>query len=456
MIWAAENLYWAVILLVALGSLLFLFTQGGRPKNFPPGLPILPLVGSLLSMPNGPTRESFRNLKKKYGNMASFGYFDKRLVLVSGVSTMREVFSKKEASGRAEFLLSATRNYMLSEGRSINLGIKGSSGNKWQEQRRFLLHHLRDLGFGKTSYEPMIMEEVTELMEYLEQQNGQPITMKRVFNRSVVNVLWGMVMGKRYSYGHKKLQTLLKNFLQLTDVYILSPIMFLPGITKLATYLPSLKENVTAIQNIIKFIKDEIHEFIASDDGITTNCLTSLYLQEMRKSGDKPTYFDMDQMTAVIMEMFVAGMETTSSTLTFGIYMMAKHPDAQKRVQQELDQVLGNDKQPSFSEKELLPYTLAVIHEIQRTFKLIGFSLPHSALEDCYLAGYFIPKGTVLLANLDDALSDTQLWKDSQHFHPDNFLDENGKYKKNEAFLPFGIGKPNVWAAISTPLSCTS
>ena len=48
----------------------------------------------------------------------------------------------------------------------------------WQEQRRFLLHHLRDLGFGKSSYEPVMVEEVTELMDHLAKEEGRPIEMK--------------------------------------------------------------------------------------------------------------------------------------------------------------------------------------------------------------------------------------------------------------------------------------
>ncbi|KAK8734233.1 hypothetical protein OTU49_006074, partial [Cherax quadricarinatus] len=87
-----------------------------------------------------------------------------------------------------------------------------------------------------------------------------------------------------------------------------------------------------------------------------------------------------------------------------------------------------------------LPYTRATIHEVQRVLNLIAFVV-HCALEDCNFEGYDIPKGTVFLANMEDAMTDPKLWKNPDEFDPNNFLDDNGKYVKNGAFVPFGIGK---------------
>ncbi|XP_045584454.2 cytochrome P450 2D14 isoform X2 [Procambarus clarkii] len=429
------------ILLVLFLLLLFLFfAPGRRPPNFPPGLPMLPLVGSLLHMRGGPTRPILRSLRKKYGNMASFGIFGTRVVLVSGMATLKEVFADKNSTGRPDMLVTTVRNYILTEGRDSSVGIIGATGERWQEQRRFVLRHLRDLGFGKTSYEPLMVDEVAELMNHIQQHKGEPLPMKRFFNRSVVNVLWGMVMGKRYSYDDDKMAKLLKTFVQPADFNLLDPLVFIPGMMKAIMYIPVLKV-LTPVKDIIKFMKDELQDFMADKDLISNNSLTSVYLQEIKNRGSEQSHFNMDQMTGVVMEMFVAGMETTSSTLTTAIYLVAKHPAVQERVQQELNTVVGDGRLPSFSDMEKLPYTQATIHEVQRTFNLVLFSLPHAALEDCMLAGYHIPKGTVLLANADDALSDPELWKNPKEFDPENFLDDNGKFIKNEAFIPFGIGK---------------
>ncbi|MPC93360.1 cytochrome P450 2B10-like [Portunus trituberculatus] len=68
----------STFLLVLFTAILVLSVAGGRPKNFPPGLMILPVVGSLLSMPLGPSVEVLRGLKKKYGDIASFAIFGTR------------------------------------------------------------------------------------------------------------------------------------------------------------------------------------------------------------------------------------------------------------------------------------------------------------------------------------------------------------------------------------------
>ena len=60
----------------------------------------------------------------------------------------------------------------------------------------------------------------------------------------------------------------------------------------------------------------------------------------------------MDQLSGVIFDLFVAGMETTSSTLTTAVNLLSKHQHVQRRVQEELDEVVGLDRLPSFSDME--------------------------------------------------------------------------------------------------------
>lgn len=439
--WVGESLGFAGSCLLALVVLLIFVLPRGRPKNFPPGLPMLPLIGSM-PFTRGPITRSFINsLRKKYGDLASFAILNARIVLVSNVKTIKEVFSQAKTAGRPELFIITVRNNLLTDGRHSALGILGSSGELWHEQRRFVLRHLRDLGFGKTSLEPLMILEVKELMDHIAKQKDSPIVMQRFFNRSIINVIWAMVMGKRYSYDDAKLATLLKTFIAPADINFLSPLHFIPGALTLAPYLPILKDDVKPFKNVTNFIRTELEEFQRDETAKKSDCLTSLYLREIEEHKDKPSFFHFDQLVSVIFEMFVAGSETTSSTLAMAVYLLAKHPEIQKRVHEELDRVVGRDQLPSFSQMDQLPYTLATIHEVQRTFKLVPFSLPHSVMEDITVNGYNIPKGTILIANMEDCLKDPALWKNSNEFDPRNFLDDEGKYKRNEAFMPFGSGK---------------
>nr|XP_045595438.1 cytochrome P450 2L1-like isoform X2 [Procambarus clarkii]XP_045595439.1 cytochrome P450 2L1-like isoform X2 [Procambarus clarkii]XP_045595440.1 cytochrome P450 2L1-like isoform X2 [Procambarus clarkii] len=435
--WMEGTLGWGSIVLFVL--LLLYFAPGRRPHNFPPGLPMLPLVGSLIHMRGAPTRTKLRSLHKKYGNVAGFGMFGTGVVLVSSVPLIKKFFAINEVAGRPPSVLTTTRNLLLSEGVTTNLGILGGDGPRWQVQRRFVLRHLRDLGFGKTSNEALMMDEVTELIDYIKQRKGTPMPMKRLFNRSVVNVLWGMVMGKRYSYDNAKLTKVIDTFIQPADINLIHPIFSIPGIMRAIIYIPVLKEKLKPIINLIHFIKDELRDFMANEDLRKNFSLVSTYLKEVESRDNDPN-FDMNQMAAVTLEMFGAGMDTTTTTLTMGMYLLSKYQAVQQKLQQELDDVVGRDRLPSFHDMDRLPYTQATIHEMQRKANLVAIII-HASLGDFTFEGYHIPKGSLILANMEDAMLNPKLWKNPYEFDPENFLDDKGNFVKNEAFMPFGTGK---------------
>ncbi|XP_045114848.1 cytochrome P450 2C31-like isoform X2 [Portunus trituberculatus] len=302
-----------------------------------------------------------------------------------------------------------------------------------------MLHHLRDLGFGKSSYEPVMVEEITELMELITKKEGRPLDMRHLFKRSVINILWAMVMGRRYHYGDAKLNKLIANFGQPADFNALTPAYHIPHLFKFMEYLPRHRSGYKFVMRLSDFLKAEIKEFMDDEELRNGDNFTALFLKEIEKK-ESPN-FNMDQLTAMIFDLFVAGMETTSSTLTAGVNLISKHPEVQRRMQAELDEVVGRERFPTCTDMERLPYVQATISEVQRVMNLIKYSLPHQTNEDCKIGGYDIPKGTWLLTNLDDALRSSEYWKNASEFDPQNFLDEHENYKKNNAFMPFGVGK---------------
>ncbi|XP_025927887.1 cytochrome P450 2K6-like, partial [Apteryx rowi] len=154
------------------------------------------------------------------------------------------------------------------------------------------------------------------------------------------------------------------------------------------------------------------------------------------EKGNANGYFHNDNLTEVVRNLFVAGMETTSSTLRWGLLLMMKYPEIQKKVQEEIERVIGSTP-PRIEHRTQMPYTDAVIHEIQRFANILPLNLPHATTADVSLKGYFIPKGTYVIPLLTSVLRDKSQWEKPDVFHPEHFLNSEGKFVKKDAFMPF-------------------
>ncbi|XP_076736163.1 cytochrome P450 2J2 isoform X2 [Maylandia zebra] len=209
----------------------------------------------------------------------------------------------------------------------------------------------------------------------------------------------------------------------------------------LVKWLPGPHQKIlTLTKHVTDFIKTKIREHIENFNPASPRDYIDAFLTEMGEEGSD-SVFDHSSLSACTMDLFIAGSETTTTTLHWGLLYMIFYPDIQERVQAEIDAVIGSSRQPSMADRENMPYTDAVIHEIQRVGNIIPLNLAHSAIKDTTIDKYTIPKGTIILASLDSVLHDESMWETPHSFNPEHFLDQDGKFRKREAFLPFSAGK---------------
>ncbi|KAJ3600407.1 hypothetical protein NHX12_031391 [Muraenolepis orangiensis] len=114
--------------------------------------------------------------------------------------------------------------------------------------------------------------------------------------------------------------------------------------------------------------------------------------------------------------------------------------DSGGQLQEELSSMIGS-RQVRVEDRKNLPYTDAVIHEIQRLANIVPMSLPHTTSQDITFQGYFIKKGTVVYPLLTSVLWDETEWESPLSFNPSHFLDKDRKFVKRDAFMPFSAGR---------------
>nr|XP_033937131.1 cytochrome P450 2J6-like [Pseudochaenichthys georgianus] len=419
-------------------SVIFILTadyfKNRRSGNFPPGPRGLPIVGNMFSVDYQRTHES---MTETYGDVYSLRMGQSWMVVLNRFEVLREALVTQGDS------LSDCPDLPLFVDITSGLGIVFSNGNTWKQQRRFALSTLKYFGFGKKSLEPIILDEFSYCAKDIRSYNGKPFNPHLLINNVVSNIICSLVFGHRFEYGDKKFTKLMEWFDKGLEIEGSIWTQLYNSFPWLMRRLPGPHQTVQHIWDDVKdFIRVEIKKHKQNLDPSDPRDYIDCFLNEIQKGkGKADNTFDEENLVGSAWDLFLAGSETTSTTLRWAFLFMAKYPEMQTKVQAEIDRVIGQSRHPSMEDRANLPYTDAVIHEIQRMGNIVPLNLPHVTNRDVQLGGYTIPKGVTIIPNLTSVLYDKNEWETPNTFNPGHFLNKEGKFVTQAAFIPFSAGE---------------
>ncbi|XP_071050541.1 cytochrome P450 306a1 isoform X1 [Onthophagus taurus] len=423
-----------------------------KPKNTPPGPFGLPIVGYLPWLDPVNPHLTLTQLSKKFGSVYGLFLGSVYTVVVSDHKIIRKLFAKEATIGRAPLY--------LTHGIMKGYGIICSEKDLWKDQRKFVFSCFKQFGMSKIggkreTMQSFILKEVNDLIDYIKHSkptsNGDIILdPNHILKHNVGSTVHEIVFGTSYNRDDKIWNYLLHLQEEGTKCLgIAGPLNFLPFLR----FLPSFKKSMAFItdgqaetheeyKKIISKQKTLLNQFLENDPNYQPDNILHAFLMEKEKRKGEPTekFYNPTQLLYLLADIFGAGLDTTLTTLRWFFLYMAKHPEIQKKLHEEIDNIIQN-RSPNLNDFASMPFAEACFSETQRIRSVVPVGIPHGALEDVQIENYVIPENTMIVPLQWAIHMDEEVWDSPEEFNPNRFLNEEGGFVKNEALIPFQTGK---------------
>uniref|UniRef100_A0A8B9X0F4 Steroid 17-alpha-hydroxylase/17,20 lyase n=1 Tax=Bos mutus grunniens TaxID=30521 RepID=A0A8B9X0F4_BOSMU len=412
-----------LLLAVFLLTLAYLFWPKTKHSGakYPRSLPSLPLVGSLPFLPR--RGQQHKNFFKLQENMTT--------VMIGHHQLAREVLLKKgkEFSGRPKV---ATLDILSDNQKGIAFADHGAH---WQLHRKLALNAFALFKDGNLKLEKIINQEANVLCDFLATQHGEAIDLSEPLSLAVTNIISFICFNfsfKNEDPALKAIQNVNDGILEvlskevLLDIFPVLKVRMGPG--------PMGRPQQTLIENF-------------SSDSITN--LLHILIQAKVNADNNNAGPDQDSkllsnrhMLATIGDIFGAGVETTTSVIKWIVAYLLHHPSLKKRIQDDIDQIIGFNRTPTISDRNRLVLLEATIREVLRIRPVAPTLIPHKAVIDSSIGDLTIDKGTDVVVNLWALHHNEKEWQHPDLFMPERFLDPTGTQliSPSLSYLPFGAG----------------
>ncbi|KAG9464409.1 hypothetical protein GDO78_019982 [Eleutherodactylus coqui] len=418
--------------------LLISFKHFWRKGNLPPGPTPLPILGNYIQLSKGDIVKSLLQLSKKYGEVFTVYLGSRPVIVVTGYKSVKEVYVDRGDDFLARGDLPSF-DFLYK-----NYGVAFTSNiDRWKELRKFSLSTMRNFGMGKRNMENLIQEEALCLVTEFKKTKESLVDPREYISKASCNTIFVIMFGNRCDYEDSELLNLIylmhatfaiasSGWGQLYDMFPRF-MRFIPGRhQKIFIYMKKLLQYV---EKRVEMNKKTLDEHNPRD------YIDAFLIKMEKKSNNPKSEFHLTNLVNTVLQIIFAGVETISTTLTYSLLLLMKYPDVLAKINKEIDKVIGRERCPKIQDRNQMPFTDAVIHEIQRFIDILPIGVPRKTAKDITYRGYSIPMNTNVFPILSSVLKDPNCFLHPNEFNPKNFLDENGEFKKNDAFIPLAAGK---------------
>ncbi|KAF8368024.1 hypothetical protein PRIPAC_85853 [Pristionchus pacificus] len=430
-----------VLFLLSIAAVVYYFGIN-RIMGLPPGPPPLPLLGNMLSF-NWNLDKVLLDWKSRYGRVFTV-WLPFPMVVIGDHELLQEHVVKN-----GDVYLAKRNPEQLMQLMSGGLyGLVFEDNDMVKEQRKFALKTLHEVGFGSASLEDTVHHYALETVDRWGKSDGAVVNVTENISKAIGNVVWRLTFGLSMDYDN----AIVPRFRQLMqDV---NPLMGGPLIMLLELF-PSIKKLDFLFGNHIKKLKslmDEGTEMVAEaiEKTKTTfnpdnqpSSYVEAFLREMNKNeeaGKANGNFHYQQMLMSASTLWGAGFETTVGLLRMCCLELVNHPAVQRKLQTEIDTVIG-DRRIRNDDQKQLPYTCAFLQEIYRLGNVLPINFLRMTTQDTEVEGRRIPSGTTVLPQFSMVHSDPKEFERPDLFCPERHVDGEGQFIKDPRITPFSVGK---------------
>lgn len=422
---------------IALAVVAWSFLVQGRNRRLPPGPFPLPIIGNLHLLGQLP-HKALAALSLKFGPLMSLR-LGSSLTLVVSSPDMAKEFLKTHDVIFASRPPSTAANYFWYNCTDIGFAPYGAY---WTQARKVCVSQL--LSSSRLDYFRFTREEeVSAMIRSVAADSGYAVNISKTVSSLLSDIMCRMTFGRKYSdqdsIDGKGINLMIRESFEVAGAFNVGD--YIPYVAWMD--LQGLNRRFKEIHRIQdELLEKVIEEHVAQNDPNVTRDLVDVLLAASADKDMEPQ-ITRDNIKAILYDMLSAATDTSSATIEWAMSELLRNPPVLKKVQDELERVVGMGRMVRESDLPSLPYLQAVFRETLRLHPPAPLALPHLSVEACNVLGYEIPKNTRVLVNLWAVGRNPTLWEDAERFVPEKFmngfsLDE--KVRKCE-WIPFGAGR---------------